>query len=208
MHPTPIFQNNNKAEALAFAEAFPFAMLAVNGENGPVTALVPLVFDVIDNQFLGHVAKHNPFWKVAQKDKNAVAIFRGPDAYISPSFYPSKIEHQKVVPTWNYMAVEIRGDITVGTSSRDMKKYLEPLTQKMESHRDTPWEMSDAPESYLAKLSNAIVGFSMSINRINFVEKLSQNKSEKDYHGVISSLNSSNSENDRAIAQAMKGQGN
>jgi len=188
MHPTPIFTNDDRGQALSFAASYPFATLAVNGEAGPVTALVPLVYDAKREHFIGHVAKANSFWKAAQKSGQAVAVFRGPDAYISPSFYPSKAEHGKTVPTWNYMAVEIRGE----------------LTDKMESHRDVPWAMSDAPEDYIAKLSAAIVGFSLRIDDITFVEKLSQNKTERDRAGVIHALENSKLSTDVAVASVMK----
>ena len=204
MHPTPIFTNDDRGQALSFAASYPFATLAVNGEAGPVTALVPLVYDAKREHFIGHVAKANPFWKAAQISGQAVAVFRGPDAYISPSFYPSKAEHGKTVPTWNYMAVEIRGEIAVQTSAENMRDYLKPLTDKMESHRDVPWAMSDAPEDYIAKLSAAIVGFSLRIDDITFVEKLSQNKTERDRAGVIHALENSKLSTDVAIASVMK----
>jgi len=204
MHPTPLFTNTDKGQALAFAADYPFATLAVNGEEGPVTALVPLVYDTEREQFLGHVAKANPFWKAAQLAGKAAAIFHGPDAYISPSSYPSKAEHHKAVPTWNYMAVEIRGEITVQTQAQNMSEYLEPLTDKMENRRDIPWKISDAPEDYIAKLSNAIVGFSLSVEGVHFVEKLSQNKTEQDRAGVIHALENSKSPTDVAVATVMK----
>lgn len=204
MHPTPVFTNTDKGQALAFAARFPFAVLAVNGEQGPVTALVPLVFDIESGRFLGHVAKANPFWKAAQIVGKTVAIFRGPDAYISPSSYPSKADHHKAVPTWNYMAVEIRGDITVETDAGTMRHYLEPLTDKMENRRDIPWKMSDAPADYIAKLSNAIIGFSISVNDIHFVEKLSQNKSDADRQGVMDDLTQSTNQGAQALANQMK----
>lgn len=207
MHPTPIFQNTDKGAALAFAARFPFAVIAVNGEQGPVTALVPLVFDETRQVFLGHVAKSNPFWKTAQRAGKAVSVFRGPDAYISPSSYPSKADHHKAVPTWNYMAVEIRGEITVETDPAAMEAYLKPLTETMESRRDVPWKMSDAPADYMAKLSNAIIGFTLSVGVITFVEKLSQNKSAADREGMIADLNKSQNVLARELATCMAVEG-
>ncbi len=204
MHPTPIFTNHDKGQALIFAADYPFATLAVNGTAGPVTALVPLVFDDAREVFLGHVAKANPFWKAAQSSGKAVAVFRGPDAYVSPSSYPSKADHHKAVPTWNYMAVEIRGEISVETDAVKMAGYLEPLTTRMESHREEPWKMSDAPADYMAKLSNAIVGFSLSFDAIHFVEKLSQNKSEADRGGVIADLANASDAMSRDVAEIMR----
>jgi len=168
MHPTPIFTNDDRGQALSFAASYPFATLAVNGEAGPVTALVPLVYDAKREHFIGHVAKANSFWKAAQKSGQAVAVFRGPDA------------------------------------AENMRDYLEPLTDKMESHRDVPWAMSDAPEDYIAKLSAAIVGFSLRIDDITFVEKLSQNKTERDRAGVIHALENSKLSTDVAVASVMK----
>ena len=124
MHPAATFRVAEKAEALAFIAAHPFATLAVNGADGPVTALVPLVIDSSGQDLLGHVARTNPFWQSAQmSERKAVAVFQGADAYVSSSNYPSKADHGRVVPTWNYMAVEIRGDITVEMKSEAMLPF-------------------------------------------------------------------------------------
>jgi len=205
MHTTPVFRYDDRAQALAFVATHPFATVAVNGEQGPVTALVPLVIDDEGQSLLGHVARANPFWKAAQQsDNKAVAVFHGADAYISPTSYPSKKEHGKAVPTWNYMAVEIRGQLSVETKTDAMLPYITALTDKMESHRDLPWQVSDAPDDYIAKLSHAIVGFSLDIGDITYVRKLSQNKSADDKQGVITSLKMSDKYEERLIAQAMK----
>ncbi len=205
MHPAATFRVDEKTEALAFIAAHPFATLAVNGADGPVTALVPLVIDSSGQNLLGHVARTNSFWQAAQMSEHkAVAVFQGADAYVSSSSYPSKADHGRVVPTWNYMAVEIRGNIKVETKSEAMLPFLTALTDKMESHRDLPWEVSDAPEDYIAKLSRAIVGFSLKIDEITYVRKLSQNKSEADKQGVITSLEMSENHQDRLVAHAMK----
>jgi transcriptional regulator len=204
MHPTPIFTNHDKAAALAFAARCPFASVAVNGEGGPVTALVPLFYDAGKQCFLGHVARANPFWKAAKTEGVAAAIFRGPNAYISPSYYPSKAEHHKAVPTWNYMAAEIRGQITVAEDSANMAAFLAPLTDVMESGLKQPWKISDAPEDYIAKLSNAIVGFSLEAETITFVEKLSQNRPEADQRGVVIIFENSSCAAERDMAFEMK----
>lgn len=204
MHPTAIFTNESKEQALAFAAAYPFAMLAVNAEQGPITALVPLVYNIKTAQFLGHVARANPFWQAAQKAGKAVAVFRGVDAYVSPSSYPSKAEHHKAVPTWNYTALEVRGDIKADANARSMEPYLAPLTDVMESQRETPWKITDAPEDYIAKLSKAIVGLRLSAEDFHFVEKLSQNKSHADRAGVIADLQRSKRASDNSVAAAMQ----
>ena len=143
--------------------------MAVNGEQGPITAMVPLVIADDSLILLGHVARKNRFWEAAkQGGSKAVAVFRGGDAYVSPSNYPSKAEHERVVPTWNYMAVEIRGDIEFETRPGAMLPYITALTDKMESHRELPWQVSDAPDDYIAKLSRAIVGFKLTIEAVSY----------------------------------------
>ncbi len=205
MHPSPAFQYDDKAEALAFIAAHPFAMLAVNGKQGPVTALVPLVIDNESHTLLGHVARANPFWEAARRaEGQVVAMFRGPDAYVSASSYPSKKDHGKVVPTWNYLAVEIRGAIILETQAEAMMPYITALTDKMESHRDLPWQVADAPDDYILKLSRAIVGFNLVIEDITYVKKLSQNKSSADKQGVIASLEASDKYQERYVALEMK----
>ncbi len=204
MTPTPAFRYDDKHEALAFVAAHPFATVAVNGEQGPVTALVPLVLSEDGQTLLGHVARINPFWEAANDGGKAVAVFRGGDAYVSPSNYPSKTEHERVVPTWNYMAVEIRGDITIETDANAMMPYITALTEKMESHRDLPWQVSDAPDDYIAKLSRAIVGFKLTTEGITYVKKLSQNKSEDDKQGVLKSFENSSNPSEHVLAHEMK----
>jgi len=205
VHPTPAFHYDDRAEALAFVAAHPFAMLAVNGEQGPVTAQVPLVIDVDKPILLGHVARANPFWEAVQKGGGkAVAVFQGVDAYVSPSSYPSKKIHGKVVPTWNYVAVEIRGTIKVETRAEAMASYIEALTNKMEARRKPPWQVSDAPEDYIAKLSHGIVGFSLDIEDITHVRKLSQNKSFDDKLGVMKAFEVSSDRKELLVAREMR----
>ncbi len=204
MTPTAIFHNDDADDAFSFLEEYPFATIAVNGDDGPVTALVPLVMNDERDMLLGHVARANPFWSIAQRQSGkAVAVFRGPDAYVSPSNYPSKIIHGKVVPTWNYLAVEIRGIISVETDAAKMMPFINLLTEKMESHREVPWQVGDAPEAYIAKLSRAIVGFKIQIEDFTFVQKISQNKSRDDQKGVVAGLKSSDVSNERIIAEKM-----
>ncbi len=205
MTPTPVFRQDDTNEALRFVAAHHFATIAVNGENGPMTALVPLVIGEGGQTLLGHVARANPFWKAAQDNESpAVAVFKGPDAYISPSSYPSKKADGRVVPTWNYMAVQIRGKIEIEARADAMMPYIEALTDKMESHRKHPWKVSDAPKEYIAKLSRAVVGFSLAIDEITYVRKLSQNKSDADKQGVMTALETSEQYESRLIAQEMR----
>lgn len=206
MHPSHKYRNDRREDAEAFIAAHPFALLATNGSDGPLTALVPLVLDPATETLIGHVARANPFWsRVETGGSKAVAIFRGADTYISPSYYASKVEHGRVVPTWNYLAVEVRGGMIIETRSQAMRPYLENLTDVMESHRDVPWTISDAPEDYISKLSRAIVGIRLSVDEVAFVRKLSQDKTDQDRKGVMAGLAHENSPQAQAIAEIMCG---
>lgn len=208
MTPNPLFHSDNKDGAMAFMAMAPFAVLAVNGEagkaQGPVSVMVPLVVDGTGQRLIGHVARSNPFWKAAQDSSaKAIAIFKGNDAYVTPALYPSKQEHGRVVPTWNYMALEVRGHIKVETDAAMMRPYLTALTDQMESHRDMPWKVSDAPDDYIEKLSHAIVGFTLEIDEISFMKKLSQNKREDDKNGIITAFENSNDPAQNNLAKEM-----
>ena len=204
MTPTRIFHSDDRQEAMRFLKTHPFAMLAVNGQQGPVSAMVPLVADKNGQVLLGHVARNNPFWKSAKEAQHAIAIFKGVDAYVSPSLYASKKEHGKVVPTWNYMALEVRGAIRIETDPSAMMPYITALTDTMESHRDMPWKVSDAPDDYIERLSHGIVGFQLKIDDMSYVRKLSQNKSSQDLAGVIAEFETSDSHEQVKLAKEMK----
>jgi transcriptional regulator len=203
MTPTPIFQDTDRDHALDFIDAHPFALVSVNGAEGPVVALVPLVLNADRTKLLGHIARNNAFWKAAEAtDMPASAVFQGGDAYVSPSSYPSKATDPRTVPTWNYMAVEARGAITVEPRAEAMLPYIAELTDAMESHRQVPWKLSDAPAEYIEKLSRGIVGFEITVDALTHVRKLSQNKSESDQRGVRESFDAADPSAQR-VAKAM-----
>ena len=208
MHPTAIFHAEADESAIAFIEAHPFATMAVNADNGPQVALVPLVLADDEagdtNRLMGHVARHNLFWQAAADGPvPAAAVFHGPDAYVSPSVYPSKQVDGRVVPTWNYIALEVRGQLTVETRPDAIRPYLDAVTDKMEAHRAAPWQVSDAPDDYIDRLSRGIVGFELTVDEIKYVRKLSQNKSDSDHHGVHKSLATSPDPAAQLIAREM-----
>jgi transcriptional regulator len=209
MYVTNDYHLDDAKEAAAFVTAHPFAVLARNGAHAPVVAHVPLV-GVCDGQgilieLIGHVARANPFHEgIGADGTDVVAIFRGEDAYVSPSFYPSKAQHGKVVPTWNYLAAEARGLLTIETDPVKMEPYLVPLTQQMESHRPVPWAVSDAPKTYLDAMYRGILGLRIAVTSLTAKRKLSQNKTEADFNGVVEALEASQAPQDQAIATQMK----
>ena len=170
--------------------AHPLAMLVRNGASGPVIAHVPLAASMVDGKIkklTGHVAKANPFW-TETSGTTVVAAFSGPDAYVSPAYYPSKQEHGKVVPTWNYVRVEARGEISLQSDPAQMRGFIDAPTDHMENSRAAPWSTRDAPDVYIDRLSNAIVGIAIDVTDIQGVWKLSQNKSQADFSGVVDGM--------------------
>ncbi len=195
----------NEADALAMVRAQPFATLVVAAENRPVLAYAPFVRDPQNERvMIGHVARANPVWQAIGENSEAVLSFRGADAYVSPSLYPSKFQHGRVVPTWNYLAVEIRGAVRIETDSARMRAFVEAITQAMEMWQKYPWHVSDAPDDYVAQLCKAIVGVRVEMSEISAVRKLSQNKTTEDFEGVVAGLSCSSHASAQEIASAMR----
>jgi transcriptional regulator len=135
----------------------------------------------------GHVARNNDQWKLAPAGE-AMAIVRGPDAYISPGFYASKREHGRVVPTWNYVTAHVYGRFVVHDDPVWTEDLVRRLTAKHEAYRDHPWSVDDAPRAYIEGQLRAIVGIEVEITRIEAKAKLSQNRPAADVDGVIAGL--------------------
>jgi transcriptional regulator len=135
----------------------------------------------------GHVARNNPQWKLPAQGE-AMAIVRGPDAYISPAWYASKAEHGRVVPTWNYVTAHVYGELIVHDDPVWTEDLVRRLTAKHEAGSTHPWSVDDAPPEYIAGQLRAIVGVELAITRIEAKAKLSQNRPEADVDGVITGL--------------------
>lgn len=136
-----------------------------------------------DGRFLrGHVARANSVWK--KGDGEALAIFLGPHAYVTPNWYPSKAETGKAVPTWNYITVHARGNLRWVQDADWLHAHVTALSGTHEAARDEPWKVSDAPPSYIDTMLRAIVGFELSITALEGKYKLSQNRAPADRAGV------------------------
>lgn len=182
------------------------AVLVTFGSRGLQANHVPLLFnpDQGPNGTLhGHLSKANPQWREMEAGAEALVIFPGPDAYVSPSFYPSKAEHGQAVPTWNYLAIHAYGIPEVFHDSDRLRELVSTLTAKHEAGRPQPWTLEDAPAEYIAKMLNAIVGFTIPISRLEGKRKLTQNRSAADIAGVQAGLAASSELNDNEIAQLM-----
>lgn len=139
-----------------------------------------------DGVLRGHVARANPVWKAG--DGGALAIFLGPHAYVSPSWYPSKAETGKAVPTWNYLTVHARGPIRWMQDAAWLHTHVASLSDAHETGRTEPWAVTDAPAAYIDSLVRAIVGFEITIESLEGKWKLSQNRSAADQAGVRDGL--------------------
>jgi transcriptional regulator len=147
----------------------------------------------------GHVAKSNPQWRVTVTG-DALAIFSGPNAYVTPSWYASKVEHGRVVPTWNFLAVHAYGPVEFFEDSTRLLDVVTRLTNLHEGTRDEPWQVSDAPEAYIAGQLRGIVGLRIPITRIEGKSKMSQNRNAADRAGIVAGLSASDSAADRHVA--------
>ena len=136
---------------------------------------------------LGHLARNNEHWR-AEPVGEALVIVRGPDAYVSPGWYPSKAEHGRVVPTWNYVTVHVHGRLVVHDDAGFVEDVVRRLTAKHEAFSASPWSPDDAPPPFFAGQLRAIVGVELVISRIEAKVKMSQNRPPADVDGVVAGL--------------------
>jgi transcriptional regulator len=175
-------------QALAgLMQAHPLAVLVTAGADGPEADHVPLQYDAATGTLRGHVARANPLWRQAD-GQPVLAVFRGPEAYVSPSWYPSKAEHHKVVPTWNYAVVHAHGTLRAVDDADWLRQLVGDLTDRHEAGRPAPWSVSDAPQDYIAQMLRAIVGVEITLTRLEGKWKVSQNRSAADRDGVAAAL--------------------
>jgi transcriptional regulator len=183
------------------------ATLITVGAEGPLVSQLPLLLDASagpSGTLAGHVARGNPQWRESNFAVPALVLFTGADAYISPSWYPAKQEHGKVVPTWNYSTIYARGRFEIFEDAIELRDQVERLTQKFEGRFDAPWNVSDAPADFIERQLKGIVGVRLRIETIEGKAKLNQNRSAADQDGVISALSHSAAPGDLAVAEAMR----
>jgi len=147
---------------------------------------MPIMWDAGKRMATGHIARANMQWKVGAG--RGLIVLAGPEAYVSPSFYPSKQEHGKTVPTWNYEAVHLSGLVEWFDDAARLEDVVRELSVLHEHDRAQPWAIADAPRPYIDALLRGIVGVEMRVERIDAKRKLSQNKSAGDFAGVIAGL--------------------
>ena len=187
MYTPPFNAVRDEDEIRDMVSAARSAWLVTIGEDGfPVATLLPIMWH--DHVVIAHLAKANRQWSSIGDDTPGLLIVSGPDAYISPSWYPAKAEHGKVVPTWNYSAVHLTGTVRAHHETDWLRAAVTKLTDTHESGRDHPWQVTDAPAPYIDGQLNGIVGIEFTVTRIEGKAKLSQNRSPADQAGVIGGL--------------------
>ncbi|HET6635615.1 MAG TPA: FMN-binding negative transcriptional regulator [Streptomyces sp.] len=171
--------------------------------QGLVATMLPFVHDPAVGEhgsLLGHVARNNEHWKLPAEGE-ALVIVRGGDNYVTPSWYASKAEHGRVVPTWNYVTAHVYGRLVVHDDLAWVEDVVRRLTAKHEAGRPQPWEVDDAPEKFVRGRLRAIVGVEVVISRVEAKFKLTQNKPDADIGGVIDGLEA---QGDAAMAAAVR----
>jgi transcriptional regulator len=171
--------------------ARPLATLVTLTTDGLAADTIPFVLDTPAAGpaiLRGHVARANPVWRTLAPGVDALAVFHGPESYISPSWYPSKREHGKAVPTWNYVAVHARGPLRVIDDADWLRGQIEALTTQRESALAEPWAVTDAPADYVEKMLGAIVGIELTVGSLQGKWKTSQNQPEANRAGAAQGL--------------------
>lgn len=206
MYASPGFRITEQVEIAAMIDARRFATLVISAETGPLAAHLPMILhrdsDGRPDFLEGHVARSNPVAAFAG-DTPALAIFQGADAYVTPSLYPSKLEHGRVVPTWNYIAAHATGALETFSDAALLRTHIEQLTDLMEGAGLAPWAVSDAPADYIDRMINGITGVRLRISALEGVRKISQNRSDADRASVLRGFTESTDPGARALASEM-----
>lgn len=189
MYLPPAFALDESATTQMLAETVT-GDLITSTEQGLLATFLPLVWDPergLRGAFLGHLARLNDQWRIAPIGQ-ALVIAHGPDAYVSPSWYPSKAEHGRVVPTWNYTKLHAFGELVVHDDPAWTEDVVRRLTDRHEAGRPLPWHVDAAPERFMRGQMRAIVGVELVIDRVESKAKMSQNRPPADIDGVVQGL--------------------
>jgi len=190
----------------ALIRARPLATLVSAGRSGLVATHLPTVLKTGGPYGLieCHLARANPHWKDLAEGGEALMIFQGPEGYITPSWYPSKALHGKVVPTWNYAVVHAYGRPEVRQDRDWLRTHVAALVDQQERGTPTPWAVSDAPDSYVEAMLRGIVGFHFEITRLQGKWKMSQNREDRDRAGVAQGLKGRGGADDLEVADLIE----
>jgi len=199
------FEESRTGELHALMRAHPLATLVALCDSGLSANHIPV--ETLDEPaphgtIRGHIARANPLWREYRAGTEALAIFQGPQTYISPSFYPSKRATGEVVPTWDYAVVHARGTLQFVQEAAWLRALVRRLTDAHEAPREAPWSIDDAPTPYIDKMLSLIVGFEFSIAALTGKWKLSQNHTAANRQGVVQGLRAGGT-NSREVAEML-----
>ena len=159
-------------------------MLVISGSSGLMSVFVPVVVSEDRRTMRSHLARANPWWHEVKKETEVLGLFLSASAYVSPSYYPSRLEQPGVVPTWNYVAAEVHGRVKLLDDPEWKAAQVRSVTGQFEASRDPQWRVDDAPSDYIERQLNAIVGIEIDVVSIEAKAKLSQNRPEIDANSV------------------------
>lgn len=205
---TPAHFDEPRAETLhQLVRDHPLGLLVTLGEQGLDANPIPFLLDpVLDAEGGGpgvlraHVARANPVWREARGDVETLVVFQGPQAYVSPNWYPSKAETGKAVPTWNYITVQARGRLVVRDDAAWVRQLVTRLTERHEATQARPWAVSDAPPEYIKAMLRAIVGIEIPLSSLRGKWKMNQNHPVANREGLVRGLLEQGGEQSLAVA--------
>lgn len=206
MYVPPQFREERREVLHAAIRAAPFANLVTMGAEGLEATPLPLLLDPDagpEGTLVGHIARANPQWRTASAEIEALVIFSGADSYITPSWYETKRESGKVVPTWNYVTVHARGRLSFFHEPEPLLDLVRRLTERHEWERAAPWAVSDAPADFIQSQLRGIVGLRLEITALTGKWKMSQNRNLADRVGVVAGLRAEGDVASEAVADAV-----
>ncbi|MER9303303.1 FMN-binding negative transcriptional regulator [Mesorhizobium sp. M0496] len=195
MYEPPHFRETRPEILHGLIRAHPLGLLISNGPEGPVANAIPFLLDADvepNGRLRAHLARANPQWRLLAEnpDSPVLIVFQGSDAYVTPSWYETKRETGKVVPTWNYATVQVRGTVKVIDDQDWLAQQIADLTASQEGARQAPWAVTDAPEPFIQSQIKGIIGLEIEISEIHGKWKVSQNRPVADRVGVAQGLES------------------
>ncbi|WP_028601426.1 FMN-binding negative transcriptional regulator [Ottowia thiooxydans] len=198
------FAESNIEETHRIIRANPLGMLVRSAGSGFEADHVPFLLEANQGScgvLIAHVARANPVWQEVRDGDEVLVVFRGVEGYMSPNWYPGKLETHRRVPTWNYEVVHAHGKIHVRDEEKFVRRVVARLTHEHEASQPQPWKMGDAPTDYLAEQLGRIVGIEVILTRVECKRKLNQHHSLPDREGAIRGLES---RGNHGLAQAMR----
>jgi transcriptional regulator len=204
------FRMEDRATLIGVMRAHPLGLLITAGAGGIIANPVPFIVKERGDEaplLHAHLARPNAQWREIAAGASALVVFQGVEQYVTPSWYPTKKETGKVVPTWNYVTVQARGAARAIEDGAWLVAHVAELSQIHEAEREVPWSVEDAPESYINALTRGIVGIEIEAAELTGKFKLSQNRNEADKRGVADGLAAEESVEAQAMAALVRAHG-